>query len=427
MALAPGFMPDLGDKGRAGWTAYLQQIIQESINSYAPQHVVASDDPDLLPDVSIHDWNAHPIRVGQSIDRPASDVDKLLDWAGAGQQRGRVMQEEYLEWRVVRRPSDRKIVRIEFTSETPDYWRMLARYEPAKVIQLVARFANEAPENIDPRLIWGDVDPFRMDPDDPQQGASIEAAYRSQMQASGSRPPLSPYNNGLRAITHMQNGFNSIAAAVSLAISAAHPYARREGANLVAASGNEAVATLPQGRLNVARCRNSDPSIAGAIIAEAFGNKKIALADPFGVYITSIAHSQLRINDVDRVPLEWFLRERGLAAEENAFGLPTFQRVVFQVPPGLGFVVGDLRGPDGRNIETGGQVARLINVALCYRTSREDVVNAPPKVLDNVVDPPCDRDQEEARFFVELWEEFKRAPQGLSDAAPIALSMSRRL
>jgi hypothetical protein len=49
---------------------------------------------------------------------------------------GQSTQAEYLEWHVTRRPGDRKVTKVTFTTETPEYWETLFRAAPGRVVEL---------------------------------------------------------------------------------------------------------------------------------------------------------------------------------------------------------------------------------------------------------------------------------------------------
>lgn len=418
MAHAPGFVTDLGDRGQRGWSQYLQELLNggprgrgalaraAEANEGVAASVLLDGDAALRPGVEPIDWSAYPVRVVQSLNRSAREINAFMDWSGSHGHLGRgYCHEEYLEWRVVRRGE--RLLRIEMTTETPDYWATLARYEPQKVVELAARFAGEPVDQVNVRDLFGIDNPFSVDPFS-EAGAQLARSYRGRNDVRRNErtlPPLSAYNNGTKAILHMANPVNSTAAALDLAVFAAYPHATREGAAERALSGPEAITDTAQQAVN---CRNSDPTIVGVVIGKVFAGHKLALMDPIGIYITSFDHTRL-LHAGNPIPHEWVSLQRGTSAAANPARQDLFQRLVLQVPPSLGIDLSDLTDEFGDSLSTGGQVARLVTVGLYARTTAQGAVTAPRNVVVLTPQPPrCDTTQEDAREFREVFEEFRR-------------------
>jgi hypothetical protein len=122
--------------------------------------VVGARDSRLVT-TTVVDWPALPLRVVLCLGR--ARALELPDSPG-----GRRLQEEYLEWRVVRDTRDRS-ARIELTTEFADTWRVLAAHAPRRALATLARFAGERAVPIE--RMFGDVDPFArgVTPDDREQ------------------------------------------------------------------------------------------------------------------------------------------------------------------------------------------------------------------------------------------------------------------
>lgn len=134
---------------------------------------------------------------------------------------GRHLQEEYLEWRVIRDDSER-ITRIEMTTELPDFWRSVAARDPGTTLNLVAQRAREA--SVPAQAVYGDLDPLaaEVSPED------RERAFARSMLAWGAG---SPYNNGQKAICCMVHPMNTVEALIELVTRSAFPYAVEEPAS----------------------------------------------------------------------------------------------------------------------------------------------------------------------------------------------------
>lgn len=412
---APGYVTDLGERGQRGWDAYFQELLAGSPESgagYVEQasnanggvapSVLLDGDANLLPGLVSVDWSGYPVRIKQAVDQPDAKLDKFIDWTRSGQTYGRaICHEEYLEWRSVRQ-ADGKLLRLEFTTETPDYWAKLARYEPQKVVELAARFAGEPVDRVDIKELFGVSDPFSIDPFSPD-GDRLEAAYRRQNYASQAKPPRGAYNNGVKAILHMANGVNSTAAAVALAVFAAYPHGKHAAGHDTPLSGPEAIEATPQQAVN---CRNSDPTIVGVVLSTVFARSKVALMDPFGIYIISSPEAGLSLADGSPVPSSWFSMQRGTQATANPQKRDLFQRLVIQAPPGSGSTLNDLRDADGNPVQTGAQVARLMNVGIFAKRTLSGAVTAPANIIPAPDLAPCDGSSPDSALFTRAWEAY---------------------
>lgn len=397
MAHEPGNLNHLTGAGQTEWDARVANLVAGAIAGSGTAHLSAAATPEMgaVPDVV--DWSAIPVRV-QTCLRSRDKAMELADWTEALGDAGRSgCHEEYLEWRAVRDAAGR-VVRFEGTSEAQDYWAVLARHEPSRVLELLGQFAGEG--RAAAADVYGSVNPFAPD----VTLAQREAGFRSMMLPSGGRrSPRSPYNNGIKAIAFMYQSVNTISAAVQLAAFAAVPYAVAvAGGGTRPLTGAEAIASTRQEAVD---CRNSDPTIVGGVVGLAYAGKRLALDDPAGVYVTQADPSRLlRPWDGDSpVPAQWFTLSRGTP---SADGKPRHQRVVFQVPPETGKTISDLIDADtGEQIRFGWQIARSIRVGLYVRATGAGAVPGGPTVVALRPITAC-ADANDCRFFREEYAEF---------------------
>lgn len=409
----PGFTGDLGPAGREAWQNYILRLLngdaqEEGAIKQATKYndgvapaLVLDGDPSLLPGTLPIDWKGFPVRVMQTLVKPKATLDPFIDWSPGSVTHSRaVCHEEYLEWRTLRR-ADGKVVRIEFTTETPDYWATLAHYEPRRLVELAARFSGETVDKVDIAELFGtSVDPFSITPGSPA-GCAIETQYKLQNWSSKGRIK-GAYNNGTKAMMHMAIPQNTTSAAVYLAVFAAYAHGKQVGAGKVPLSGPEAIQATVQSAVN---CRNSDPTIVGAAISTVFSGATIALMEAIGLYIlTSPNEIGLTFADGTPVPSTWFSRQRGTDNLSNPVGLDLFQRLVIEAPPGSNQTVGDLLDADSDPITSGTQVARHINVALHVRKTADGAAN--PLIVAPPLVPPCNGQHDATSNFENLWEEY---------------------
>lgn len=374
MALEPGNLSDLSGAGQAAWDSYVATQLAQAKGSN-PLFVLDGD-PDLGDDLLDIDWRGKPLRLPSCLasERKAA---QLLDWRDVAGDRGRVLgQEEYLEWRLVR-TAEGKIRKVELTSETPEYWSELAAHHPMTALRLLGRFAGE--DVADPREVFGPaINPFTATAQERKD--AFRAMMSFQSGPSGSDlPPRSPYNNGRKAITYMCQRNNTLGAAIALAGAAAQAFAKDTPAGRVPLTGRELINFTLQA---AADCRDSDPTIVETVARLAFEGRKIALAEPLGLYIGSVSHEGLLLPDEQgAVPAEWFELQRG-----SRQGVERSQRLVLEVPPGLGFVVGDLiEAATGNRVERGAQLAQLVQLRLYAKASAPGTVQVEARAVR--VDP----------------------------------------
>jgi hypothetical protein len=252
------------------------------------------------------DWTGLPVRVAGCLGRARALA--VLD-----AQRG--LQEEYLEWRTVRGAGG-AIRRVELTTELRDYWRVLAAHEPERTVDLVGELTGRA---IPPRELKGLRD--------------------------------SRFNDGRDGICFMTHRSNDLASLAGLAAAAAMPCTAGDRR----ATASEVIPLLADAAV---AGRGSDPVIVEALGRLASEGRLLAVGDPVGVYVSGVEHTRLRAPGGSTVPREWFTASRG------------DQRLVFEVPAGEGFLVGDLvDAATERPIRHGGQIAELVQLRAFFRAS----------------------------------------------------------
>lgn len=314
------------------------------------------------------DWPASAARVEGCLGR--RDALRLLDWATAdGLTMGRVHhQEEYCEWRVVRVGG---LARgMEFTTELPEYWEVLAGVWPERALSLVAEFADLA--EVPVGAVYGDLDALS-----PQTTAAQRtAAFRAQMLTGRDGGlPVSPLNNGQAAITCMVHRDNNVTALVRLTVAASRPYLVRDtlSGRPRFASGAEAIAAL---KLPAVDGRYSDPLIAETVVRLTCEGWRVQVDEPAAVYIAQVQHEALAQPDGADIPANWFEFSRPqLPAGDDAS--PRYQRLTLRLPADADFSLESLKlRRTGENLEYGGQIAELLQLRVAVSTSRASIVPA---------------------------------------------------
>ncbi len=264
-------------------------------------------------------------------DTPAKTPAPMLEWVafpaklevetGSALERWRMAdrdrrhQDEYCEWTVVRNKS-RKIVRIVFTTELPEYWEHLFHHAPKQLLALYRKL-------VDPRVELAHL-----------RGA--DGGYDRANRWNTSRPGR---------LAHLMQPDNKLAAAIDLVARSTIPRVK-DGRSVT-------------GQQELVRCarlgdplRHSDPHIASAVNVAARQGKEIALADPPGLHLGRPITAGMVTPDGADAAKFWQI-ERGDA--EHTL------RARFEVPANRRYVVGDIK-LRGRPIQFGGQVADGVRV-----------------------------------------------------------------
>lgn len=250
-------------------------------------------------------WMAFPrqVLVDRRDDRRAAFIFADSDAAT------RDPQNEYCEWRVTRN-ADGKITKVVFVTESPEYWQQLWTDDRPTVVNLYRTLLNN------PGIVE----------------ANLELPGPGHVYNK-----LNSFNT-TDGIVHLIQSINTLSAALGLAQGSIHTGAARDNYE-----------TAPPGlRTSV------DPRVKFDIGALARKPLSITVREPIGLYITGFDDTGWTEPSGSPVDNYWSI-VRGSPGQ--------ILRLEYEVPPGTGFVVGDIR-IGGRPIEWGGQIAEHVTVTI---------------------------------------------------------------
>ena len=233
-------------------------------------------------------------------------------WKLADRDRGN--QDEYCEWGVTRNAA-RKITKVTFTTELPEYFEHLNETAPARLLRLYRKL-------VDPR---------------------VELAHLRR--PNGTYMRINRWNRGNR-LAHLSSGPNNLFAAIDLVARATVQRIDADGEPVT--NQQQLVVCSGLGE----PLRNSDPQIASAVNVAAGQGAEIAFDDPPGLHLGRPLTAGMVTPDGADAARFWKI-ERGTA--EHTL------RARFEVPKSRGYVVGDIE-IGGRPIKFGGQVADRVQV-----------------------------------------------------------------
>lgn len=216
-------------------------------------------------------------------------------------------QEEYCEWRVTRNAAG-KITKVVFVTESPEYWQKMFEVDRAAVVTLYQSIVGSPVTDADLRV-----------------GGPGSAYNRFNRWNT---------TDGIVHVTeHVTTLDNTLSAALGLSQGSVN-----SGAAL---DGYEANPGPPT---------SVDPRVAFDIGTLSRKGLSITLREPIGLYIAGYDDTGWTKPDGSPVGNYWNIL-RGAPGQ--------ILRLEYRVPPGEGFVVGDIR-IGGRRIEYGGQIAEHI-------------------------------------------------------------------
>jgi|GEM_PF-1540237 len=217
-------------------------------------------------------------------------------------------QNEYFEWKVERN-KENQITKLTFVTETPEYYQQLWSFDPNRVLQLYRNL-------VDPGIHLQDLETFP---------------------GSGAYNKFNDWNT-TKGIVHYIQTINTLSAAVGLARgSRTTPPPHRDNYETTS-HANPTTAVDPRVQLDV-----------HMLVRKGL---HVSLRDPIGFYMTAWNDAGFEKPDGNPAGNYWKIVR----------GTPGMvMRLEYEVPPALGFVVGDMR-IGGRPIEYGGQVAEHITV-----------------------------------------------------------------
>jgi hypothetical protein len=227
---------------------------------------------------------------------------------------GTTTQIEYLEW-FTQRDERGRITKVTFTTETPEYWKALFRSPggPNRVLELYRQLLGN------PEIDLSEI-----------------------TDSSGNYDPLNSWNT-TRGIIHYivdrpQEASNTLSAALGLAATAVFRPIVSDSFQLGPSAKTSA-----------------DPRVTIDVRGLARKGLQITAADPIGIYLGGWDDTGWSKPDGSPVGNYWqVVRPAGTSGV-------SVLRLVYEVPPSEGFVVGDIR-IGGRPIEFGGQIAEHLTV-----------------------------------------------------------------
>jgi hypothetical protein len=330
----PAGIDDLDtDPLRKAWSDKISSMIdvnktslQASLGANPPQFFNEITDPKNMADRAEQDviWQGFPRLLEKQFGENTTTAFKHAEDDTPGAMARKATQDEYLEWHVTRDNTPaKKIVRVEFTCEGPEYWQFLGQSAPDKVLMLYRK-------HVSPSVVKADL-----------------------FTAAGVYKPLNKWNTG-RGAMHLIQPNNTLGAEVNIGAFATIKRKHADGSPIT-----DADELIRCAQFGVAD-RASDPHIGDIVNGLARQGYSITLKNPIGLYIHKIDLTGLNKPDGTPITPAYFRITRGSAGQ----GL----RAIFEVPSGETsaghpFTVSDIT-IGGVKIAFAGQIAKRISIKL---------------------------------------------------------------
>lgn len=271
-------------------------------------------------------------------------------------------QDEYLEWHVVRDSATGDVLRIDYTSEPPEYWEFLAANDPTLAVKIYGELVKDTVVK-DDLFFPGDVycpRIFVAPGISPQYIEHVRLADQSiddrERFEAGRYNPSNVWNT-TRGAVHLIQRNNTLFAEINLAANATKKFAARP------TSGT------PVDRFTLTTCgafggvnRNSDPSIGEFVNTLALDDHRVMVSNPIGLFIAEVKLGMFRDPNGNPVAEKEILTTvRGDWEDEP--GRPRVVRFSVHPPEGANYTL-DQCTFNGEALDTGGPIARETLIAV---------------------------------------------------------------
>lgn len=302
----PAGLTEISDAALNEWSDTVKAIYADYLAEHPQFYDPTEQDTPERAQAAPIAWPAFPARLRREV---TSQEER---WRRADNDRNE--QDEYCEWSV-ERDSEKKVTRVTFTTEVPEYWDHLAEHDPDRLLALYRE------------LVAPDVELDEL---------IVDGTYKRDNDRN---------RTTTGRLAHLIQGSNNLEAAVDL-VAKATVQRERDG---VPVDGQQDLVVC--GSLGN-QFRHSDPQIARAVNTVAAAGDEITLRDPVGLYIDGLDAVGLQTPD-GADPATFWTIERG----DRAHAV----RARYEVPGDRDYVVGDILDR-GRPIAFGGQLADHVRV-----------------------------------------------------------------
>lgn len=341
----PGMLDDFSPATKQAWSTWISGQIDDcrdradpAVSNYGPRpQFFNPKTTEIAADAqsAVVEWPAFPKKI------TTASLSNEQRWKTADSSRD--FQDEYCEWSVSRDPNTKKLLRVTFTCEGPEYWEVLASSDPAKLLALYQQH----------------ISPMVKETDLLRNGHYVRRNFWNTSTEHGAM--------------HLVQDANSLGAEIELAAAAT-----------LQRVGPTGVLTQPQELIRCGRYgdpgRNSDPFIGSEVNKFARAKADITLANPVGLYFSRVDFARWETPDNSN-PADYWKWERG------ADGYRV--RAAYEVPAAKGFVVGDIK-IDGNLIQWGSQIVDKIQMKLVAIACRLGLHTdaTPVGCVSKIVAPP---------------------------------------
>lgn len=299
--------PALVDAWNATIQSNHQEVLRELSNLGVSESRFFTLDPDELTEaktVDVVHWPGDPLEPTFCVNRET--VRTLCDWGVRGRH---VLQNEYCEYAVVGKADASGRIRpkrIQLTTELPEYWTCLATHDPDRLRAVATAILGEEPPWHE---LYGVSEPHGLSKDERRlEFAETLAGHGNHKDLKDAGVPRDPRGrlNTENALfmTYPINGLDDL---IFIVLFGARRFAVRQGdGTFRRAEANDIFA----GDLQELVCRHADPTAALGAYDLVLDSRRLAFADPLGMYIRTF-NPDLLLFDGKPLPQAWVRWSRG--------------------------------------------------------------------------------------------------------------------
>jgi hypothetical protein len=308
MQNVPGRADDVTQTVKQAWNDLIQNTYA-SLKQRHPGTFLLPESTDIQNGQTINAvrWIASPAVPLACLDQDEEKTRALCNFGIRGRHE---LHNEYLEYMVIYREDasgKKRPKRVIMTTELREYWTTLAVYDPQFCKDLAESLVNQT---VDWSELYGFgvTDPLQLSEDERLSRFSREVAGDGGGLVTGvpAQPQGKLNTENILFMTHPINGLDDL---IFIVMFGAKPY----GVRLPDGSFRSPTKFEIFGNGNPLACRNADPAAATGASEQARNGKKLAFADPLGMYILTDPQSLKQFFSIsgDTIPEEWIRLSRG--------------------------------------------------------------------------------------------------------------------
>ena len=276
---APGFADTLSAALRTRWNEAVVAAYENLANLHSRFFTIDPNEISNAINVPVL-WVADPAEPNFCFDEETAR--QLSDWGSTGREN---LHNEYCEYVVIEQIDTNgqlRPKRVHITTELREYWLTIAMHDPVMLQDMAAQSLGFTPRFQE--LYFRTNNPLSLTPEQRRILFAAQVAGHGNDQSLSSigvpAQPIGALNrDNALFMTHPINGLDDL---LYIVLFGARPYAQMFDGNRLPATKEQ---IFRQFGVEHLACRHADPAAATAAHQQAYNGRRLAFANPLGVYI----------------------------------------------------------------------------------------------------------------------------------------------